>query len=157
MNRITALLPAALTGFLMVAALHPAWTSSAAARPVTPAEQRHSPFTGSMPHCGSIDVLRRIQRHFSQRERTYWHTGKEILDFHHPRQIGYRSNGRDLIPKRYCTARAQFNDGRKRRVSFAIAEEMGMAGRLNSWGVEWCVHGLDYNLGFAPDCKMARP
>ena len=25
------------------------------------------------------------------------------------------------------------------------------------YGVEWCVHGLDRNHAFAPNCKMARP
>ena len=126
-----------------------------AGRILTPAEQRHSPYSGKMPYCGNSAVLARIQKRFRQREKTYWHTGKRILGFYRPRQIGYRSNGRDFIPKRYCTIRARFNDGRKRRVSYSIGEDLGMIGWR--WGVEWCVHGLDYNLGFAPNCKMARP
>lgn len=128
---------------------------TAQARQITPAEKRHSPYTGAVPRCGDPAVLNRIQSRFSQRETTYWHTGKEILRFYRARQVGYRSNGADFIPKRYCTVRARFNDGRKRRVTYSIGEDLGMAGF--GWGVEWCVHGLDYNRGFAPNCKMARP
>ena len=27
----------------------------------------------------------------------------------------------------------------------------------SSWGVEWCVVGLDRNWAYNPACKMARP
>ena len=128
---------------------------AADARPLTPAEHRYSSYSGAVPHCSDPAVLNRIMSRFAQRESTYWHTGREIVRFYRARQIGYRSNGRDLIPKRFCTIRARFNDGRKRRVSYNIGEDLGMAGF--GWGVEWCVHGLDYNLGFAPNCSMARP
>jgi hypothetical protein len=26
-----------------------------------------------------------------------------------------------------------------------------------SWGVEWCIVGLDRNWSYNPACKMARP
>ena len=129
--------------------------TAAESRPQIPAEQRHSPYSGVIPHCGEPAVLNRIQRRFSQRERSYWHTGKEIKRFYRARQTGYRSNGRDFIPQRYCTIRARFNDGRRRRITYSIGEDLGMAGW--GWGVEWCVHGLDYNLAYAPGCKAARP
>lgn len=129
--------------------------SAAVARPLTPAEHRYSSYSGRVPHCSDPAVLEQIVSRFSQRERTYWHSGREIVRFYRARQIGLRSNGLDMIPKRYCTIRARFNDGRKRRVSYNIGEDLGMAGF--GWGVEWCVHGLDYNRGFAPGCRMAQP
>jgi hypothetical protein len=128
---------------------------SAHSRPLTPAEHRHSSYSGNVPACSDPSVLNRIQRRFSRREHIYWRTGKEILHFYRARQIGYRSNGLDFIPKRYCTIRARFNDGRKRRITYSIGEDLGMAGW--GWGVEWCVHGLDYNYAYAPGCKAARP
>lgn len=131
--------------------------ASAQARPLTPAEKRYIPYAGQVPYCNDPSVLSRIRSRFSQREREYWHTGREIVDFHRARQIGYRSPGRDFIPRRYCTVWARFNDGRKRRVTYSIGEELGMAGRIWSWGVEWCVHGLDYNLAYAPGCRAALP
>ena len=132
-----------------------ATTFGASARPLTPAEQRHSPYSGAIPHCSDRSVLHRIQSRFSERERKYWHTGKKIVRFYRARQIGYRSNGLDFIPKRYCAVRARFNDGRRRRITYSIGEDLGMAGF--GWGVEWCVHGLDYSYAFAPNCRMALP
>jgi hypothetical protein len=26
-----------------------------------------------------------------------------------------------------------------------------------TWGVEWCVVGLDRNMAYNPNCQMARP
>jgi hypothetical protein len=26
-----------------------------------------------------------------------------------------------------------------------------------SWGIEWCIDGLDRNWAYNPTCKMARP
>ena len=49
----------------------------------------------------------------------------------------------------------QGSDGRKRAVSYWIGEDTGMIGA--SWGVEWCVAGLDRNWAYNPRCKMARP
>ena len=142
---------------LMLAGMLALYPAQGQGRPLTPAEKRYPAYSGKAPYCHDQSVLRRIQRRFAQREREYWHTGREILRFHRARQIGFRSNGRDFIPRRYCTVRARFNDGRKRRVTYSIGEELGMAGRIWSWGVEWCVHGLDYNMAYAPGCRAAGP
>lgn len=142
-------------------------STEAKARPKTPAENRYSPYTGTVPACDHPRVLDRIKSRFGQRERKYWKTGREIVGFRHPREIGYRSNGSDFIPRRWCSVRAEFNDGRKRRVTYSIGEDLGMAGASwlgpwsagygIGWGVEWCVHGLDYNLAYAPGCSAAAP
>ena len=45
--------------------------------------------------------------------------------------------------------------GVKHRVNYWIGEDTGMIGM--TWGVEWCVVGLDRNWAYNPACKMARP
>ncbi len=71
------------------------------------------------------------------------------------REIGFRSNGLSYIPRRYCIARAMMSDQRQRTVAYAIATQTGIIG--NTWGVEWCVVGIDPTLAHAPDCEVIRP
>ena len=125
------------------------------ARPLTPAEQRYSRYSGALPACDDPTVLSRIQSRFSTRESGYWNSPLEIQGYDRVREIGWRSWGADHIPRRYCMARGYFNDMKLRQVSYWIGEDLGMIGW--GYGVEWCVHGLDRNHAFAPDCKMARP
>lgn len=127
----------------------------AQSRPMTPAEGRFWPYTGQIPACDHQPVLERIQSRFRQRETAYWKSGLTIDGFSDVRERGLRSNGVDFIPKRFCRARAQFNDGRVRNVTYWIGENLGMIGW--SWGVEWCVAGLDHHRAFAPDCRAAGP
>ena len=46
-------------------------------------------------------------------------------------------------------------DGKKRTIHFWIGEDTGMIGM--TYGVEWCVVGLDRNWAYNPSCKMALP
>jgi hypothetical protein len=140
-----AALVAASTGFTPVEA-----------RPLMPAEARQSPYDGKLPDCADPDVVSRIQSHFSQAESEYWHSGLEILGFDKVDQIGYRSDGLDLIPRRYCVAQAMMNDQKWRTVSYSIGQDLGIIGWWG-FGVEWCVAGLDREKSYAPNCKMARP
>ena len=126
-----------------------------AARPLVPAERRYSPFLGNLPACDDPAVLERIRSRFSDRESLYWSTGLEILGFDEIREIGYRTNGLDHIPRRFCTARAILVDQKTYPASFAIIEDAGIIGI--GFGVEWCLTGLDRAYAFAPRCKMARP
>jgi hypothetical protein len=70
-------------------------------------------------------------------------------------QTAYRPWASNTIPRRFCNATALVSDGRKHRVSYWIGEDTGMIGA--SWGVTWCVNGLDRNWAYNPGCKMARP
>lgn len=47
------------------------------------------------------------------------------------------------------------SDGVRRAVHYAIIEDTGYLGV--SWGVQWCVVGLDRNWAYHPACRMARP
>jgi hypothetical protein len=49
----------------------------------------------------------------------------------------------------------EVSDGRKHAIHYSIAEDAGMIGA--SWGVIWCVAGLDRNWAYSPACKMALP
>ncbi len=138
-------------------------TGVATARPLTPAEGRQWGYSGIMPLCADEAVLNRIQSRFTQRETTYWKSGLTIDGFRDVRQTGLRTAGVDLIPKRYCKARAVMNDGRVRQVAYWIGEDLGMTGwgwglgRNVGWGVEWCVAGLDHHRAFGPACSAAGP
>jgi len=47
------------------------------------------------------------------------------------------------------------SDGRKRQIHYSITETGSWLGV--SWGVEWCLVGLDRNWAYNPACRMARP
>ena len=136
---------------LTVLAMAPA----AVARPIEPAERRYSPYTGVVPACGDPGILKEIQSRFSDSEDEYWKSGLTILGFEQPGEIGFRTNGLDYIPRRYCVARAILNDQKMRTVSYSVGELLGVIG--SGYGVEFCIAGLDRNNAFAPGCKMARP
>jgi hypothetical protein len=128
---------------------------SAAARPLVPAERRYSPYRNNVPACDDPAVFERIQGRFHDREAEFWNTGLEIRGFAEVQEIGYKTNGEDFIPRRYCTAQAYLNDEKPRQVSYSINEDLGIIGF--GFGFEWCVTGLDRNDAYAPSCKMARP
>jgi hypothetical protein len=125
------------------------------ARPLTPAEQRLIPYADNLSPCEDPGALGAIQSRFRDRESEYWHSGLEIVAFDKVDEIGFRSNGLDYIPRRYCVARAVMNDQKLRTVSYSIGKATGSIGFTD--GVDFCVSGLDRGDAFAPNCKMARP
>jgi len=130
-------------------------TTLALAQDHPPAEARFVPYTGVLPACGDPSVLSDIGDDFARRESGYWASPLTIVRFLDIDETGYRSNGASYIPRRYCAARALFNDGRRRRVVYDIAEHTGFIGF--SPGVTWCVVGLDRNHAFSPGCHAAGP
>ncbi len=123
-----------------------------------PAENWTIPYSGSasaIPACDSPSVLSTIQSRFSDRESSYWSSNLTIVGFDKLRPVSFRPWGLDFIPRLFCTGVATTSDGKPRRVDYVIAESTGIIGW--GWGVEWCVSGLDRQLGFAPNCEMARP
>jgi hypothetical protein len=110
-------------------------------------------YEGRLPACEA--ALGTIAARFAQKESQFWNSSLEILDFEHVRETAFRPWGRDTIPRRFCRAVAIVSDGRKHPVHYWIGEDTGMIGA--SWGVEWCVVGLDRNWAYNPACRMARP
>ncbi len=94
----------------------------ATARPLVPAEHRYAPFDSVMPGCADAAPLNEIIARFHERESEFWRTGLEIVAFEDVREIGFRSNGLDYIPRRYCAAYAHMNDAKVRAVSYSISD-----------------------------------
>ena len=145
-----------LTAALALGAAAIAFAPAVEARPMTPAERRDMALSPDMPGCADPIVLAKISSRFASREASYWDSGLSIAAFDSVAEIGYRSNGLDYIPRRYCTARAVFSDGAARKVTYAIASSLGWLG-VAGYGVDWCVEGLDRNFAYGTDCRAARP
>lgn len=110
-------------------------------------------YDGVLPPCEA--GLGKIAARFAEKEGRFWHSSLQILDFERVREIAYSPWARGTIPRRFCRATALVSDGRKHAVYYSIGEDTGMIGM--TWGVEWCVVGLDRNWAYNPRCKMARP
>jgi hypothetical protein len=110
-------------------------------------------YDGVVPACDA--ALDEIASRFALKEGRFWNSSLQILDFEKVREIAFSPWAAGTIPRRFCSAVATVSDGRKHRVNYWIGEDTGMIGA--SWGVEWCVVGLDRNGAFNPACKMARP
>ncbi|PNG24610.1 hypothetical protein [Methylocella silvestris] len=128
---------------------------AASARPLVPSEYRYEPFNSNLPACADPEPLGEIRTTFREREQQYWRTGLDIVAFEVVQETGFRSNGLDYIPRRYCEARIAMSDSKVRLLSYSISQSLGPIGF--GFGVEWCVSGLDRFNANAPNCKMARP
>jgi hypothetical protein len=120
-----------------------------------PAEARWAPFWDRLPACDDAGVLSTISGRFAQTQRTYWNPELAIAGFDRVREIGFRANGLSYIPRRYCVARAAMSDLKLRTVVYAVGDNLGIIGE--SWGVEWCVVGLDPMHAYAPGCSVIKP
>jgi hypothetical protein len=109
-------------------------------------------YDGVLPPCEA--ALGTIASRFAQKEGQFWNSDLQILDFERIRETAFRPWARGTIPRRFCSAVALVSDGRKHQVNYWIGEDTGMIGM--TWGVEWCVVGLDRNWAYNPRCKMAR-
>ena len=110
-------------------------------------------YDGLLPPCEA--ALDKIASRFAQKEGRFWNSDLHILEFERVQEIAYRPWAAGTIPRRFCSAVANVSDGRKHRVNYSIGEDTGMIGM--TWGVEWCVVGLDRDWAYNPSCKMARP
>ena len=110
-------------------------------------------YDGVLPPCeAGLDT---ITYRFAQKEGRFWNSDLQILGFERVREVAFRPWAPQTVPRRFCTAVAAVSDGHKHTVNYSIAEDAGMIGM--TWGVEWCVVGLDRNWAYNPACKMARP
>ena len=108
-----------------------------------------------VPLCQAAGPLDKIQARFSEKEGWFWNSDLRILGFENVREIAFRPWVEGTIPRRFCTATAVISDGVRRKLNYSIGEDTGWLGV--TWGVEWCVVGLDRNWAYAPGCKMALP
>ncbi len=112
-------------------------------------------YDGVLPACDAPAALGTIAHRFQQKEYRFWNTNLKILDFHKIRETDFRPWAANSIPRRYCSGLVEVSDGSKHAIHYSIIEANGVIGE--SWGVEWCVTGLDRNWAYNPACKMARP
>jgi hypothetical protein len=132
------------------------------ARPLEPAEERIIPYSAKLPLCDTPSVLDTLASRFAAKESEYWHSSLQIVSYDRIGQSGFRTNGRDYIPRRYCSARALFNDGRRRWAVYSIGEDLGIIGfgfglADYSFGLDWCVGGLDRGWAYGPGCEALKP
>ena len=112
-------------------------------------------YDGVLPSCDLSAALNTIASRFAQKEGRFWNSDLTIQGYERVREVAFRPWAPNTIPRRFCSALALVSDGLKHPVHYSIAETTGMIGA--SWGVEWCVVGLDRNMAYSPACKMARP
>lgn len=112
-------------------------------------------FQNRLLPCDEPVALERIQETFAEKEARFWNSSLAIRGFDRVRLVSSNPWGQNNIPRRFCQARAHLSDGRVRTVDYAILEDQSIIGA--TWGVEWCVHGLDRGRSFDPACRMARP
>ena len=130
-------------------------TMAAPARPIVPAEKHFWSYDGKLPSCDNPDVLDRISSRFEATEHEYWNSGLAIVGYEQISTRALRPWGLDHIPRNFCRARARFNDQSLHDVVYSVIEDQGIIGM--TFGVEWCVVGLDRNFAYAPDCKQETP
>jgi hypothetical protein len=110
-------------------------------------------FDGVLPPCEA--ALDKITARFAEKEDTFWNSKLTILGFDKVRETAFRSWAVNSIPRRFCSGIALISDGRRHPIHYSIGEDTGIIGA--TWGVEWCIVGLDRNMAYSPACKMAKP
>lgn len=111
--------------------------------------------TALLPPCDHPSALQEIANRFAEKEWKFWNSSLQIVQFWRIRELAFRPWAVHTIPRRFCTGHVIVSDGVKRRVNYSIIEHAGIIGA--TWGVEWCVVGLDRNLAYNPACRAALP
>jgi hypothetical protein len=111
----------------------------------------------AVPACEDPWVLGKVMSRFAEKERAFWQSSLFIVEIDRVRETAFRPwrGAPNAIPRRYCSGVAMVSDQRPRPIYYWIGEDLGMIGA--SWGVEWCVVGLDRNWAYNPSCRMAQP
>ncbi len=110
-------------------------------------------YDGQLPPC---EVgLDQIKSDFDIKEERFWNSDLRIMAFDQVKEVAFRPWTPDAIPRRFCSAMAHTSDGKRRTVYYSIGEDTGFVG--TSWGVDWCVVGVDRNWSHNPACKAAKP
>jgi hypothetical protein len=112
-------------------------------------------YTAKVPLCEEHDPLKMIQRRFGTKEGKFWNSDLKIVGFEQIEEVAWQPWAPGTIPRRFCRASALVSDGVRRPLYYSITEDAGMLGV--SYGVEFCVVGLDREWAYQPACKMARP
>ena len=112
-------------------------------------------YDGNLPTCDNRATLGTITAKFGDKESSFWNSKLKIQGFDQIRENAYRPGPANAIPRRFCSAVVHISDGSTHALVYSIAEDTGIIGA--TWGVEWCVVGLDRDWSYNPACKMAEP
>jgi hypothetical protein len=112
-------------------------------------------YSHDVPLCTDHGPLDKIMARFANKESDFWNSSLKIVRFDQIREIAWEPWSSDTIPRRFCTASVVVSDGKRHTLNYSIIEDGGMIGA--TYGVEWCVAGLDRNWAYNPACRAARP
>jgi hypothetical protein len=112
-------------------------------------------YSAKVPLCEEHEPLKMIQRRFSTKEGKFWNSDLKIVGFEKIQEVSWEPWAPGTIPRRFCRASALISDGVRRPMYYSITEDGGMIGA--SYGVEFCVVGLDREWSYQPDCLRAKP
>lgn len=140
----------------------------AAALSVTAASQPHAAnifektfwlsgprYNRDLPACDYHGALDRIIANFHTKEIRFWNSELRIVGIEDIQETAMQPWAAQSIPRRYCSGTAVINDGARHPLFYSIAEDTGMIGQ--SWGINFCVDGLDRNAAYSPECRAAKP
>jgi hypothetical protein len=112
-------------------------------------------YDGVLPPCDARAALAKIATRFADKEHDFWSSSLKIAGFDQIREVAFRPWAANTIPRRFCRAVVRISDGSNHPLHYSIGEDTGIISA--TWGVEWCVVGLDRNWAYDPACKMAQP
>jgi hypothetical protein len=112
-------------------------------------------YDNNVPLCHEHGPLNQITSRFATKEYRFWNSKLELVGFENIREVAWEPWRSGTIPRRFCAASALLSDGKWHLMYYSIAEDTGILGA--SYGVEWCVVGLDRNWAYNPACKAAGP
>jgi hypothetical protein len=112
-------------------------------------------YDGVLPSCDAQGVLGKIVSRFGEKEDAFWNSRLKIAGFDQIREVAFRPWAPNAIPRRFCSGIVVISDGSRRPLHYSIGEDTGIIGA--TYGVEWCVAGLDRNWAYNPACQMAEP
>ena len=112
-------------------------------------------YDGNVLLCDEHGPLDKITARFSTKERQFWNSALTIVGFEKIREVAWEPWSSGTMPRRYCAASVQVSDGTRHEINYAIIEDGGIIGA--TYGVEWCVAGLDRDWAYNPACRAARP
>jgi hypothetical protein len=107
------------------------------------------------PTCNYQGALDRIAWNFSSKEGRFWNSELRIVGFEDLKETAVLPWAAQSIPRRFCSGAVVTNDGGRHAIYYSIAEDTDLVGW--SWGVNFCVVGLDRNWAYNPNCRAAKP
>jgi hypothetical protein len=112
-------------------------------------------YSRDIPSCDYPAALDRIIADFRTKEFRFWNSELRIVGLENIREISMMPWAAQSIPRRFCSGTAVINDSTRHPIYYSIAEDTGVIGM--TWGVNFCVSGLDRNSAYGPDCRAAQP